>query len=165
MHVNEICTWQLDTASPHEKVLDVARRMNDRNVGALVVVDADNRAVGIVTDRDITVRVTAQGRDAISLPISEVMTPQPETVSEMTTVREALYAMRAGLEFELAVNIFTLNSRDNFFETAMVAWTLVEHLDAPALVFSEAVVHAEQVAGEYRGFVPSGSRTNFQVYV
>lgn len=96
MHVNEICTWQLDKASPQEKVLDVARRMNDRNVGALVVVDDDNRAVGIVTDRDITIRVTAQGRDAISLPISEVMTSQPETVSEMTTAREALYAMRAG---------------------------------------------------------------------
>lgn len=96
MHVNEICTWQLDKAAPQETVLDIARRMNDRNVGALVIVDDDDRAVGIVTDRDITIRVTAQGRDAIALPISEVMTPEPETVSEMTTAREALYAMRAG---------------------------------------------------------------------
>ena len=96
MHVNEICTWQVDKASPEEKVLDVARRMNDRNVGALVIVDDDDRAVGILTDRDITIRVTAQGLDGISLPISEVMTPQPVTVSEITTAREALYAMRAG---------------------------------------------------------------------
>jgi signal-transduction protein with cAMP-binding, CBS, and nucleotidyltransferase domain len=96
MHVNEICTWQLDKAAPQETVLDVARRMNDRNVGAIVVVDDDNRAVGIVTDRDITIRVTAQGRDPISIPVSKVMTSEPVTVSEMTTAREALYAMRAG---------------------------------------------------------------------
>ncbi len=96
MHVSEICTRQLDTASPLETVLDVARRMNDRNVGALVIVDAERKAVGIVTDRDITVRVTAQGRDAISTPISKVMTANPNTVSEVATTQEALYAMRAG---------------------------------------------------------------------
>jgi CBS domain-containing protein len=96
MHVNEICTWQVDKASADETVLDVARRMNDRNVGALVIVDEDDRAVGIVTDRDITTRVTAQGRDAISLAVSKVMTPKPVTVSEVTTAREALHAMRAG---------------------------------------------------------------------
>ena len=96
MHLNEICTWQLDKATPQETILDAARRMNDRNVGALVVVDENNRAVGILTDRDITTRVTAQGRDATSLRISEVMTPEPITVSEITSARDALHAMRAG---------------------------------------------------------------------
>lgn len=95
MHVNEICSWQLDTASPQESVLDVARRMNDRNVGAIVVVDDDKQPVGIVTDRDITLRVTAQGR-APSIHIAEVMTSNPVTISEIATPREALYAMRSG---------------------------------------------------------------------
>ena len=42
MHLNEICTWQLDKATPQETILDAARRMNDRNVGTLVVVDHEN---------------------------------------------------------------------------------------------------------------------------
>ena len=70
--------------------------MNDRNVGALVVVDGENRAVGIVTDRDITIRVTAQGRNPVSTTVAEIMTNNPITALEISTAREALFAMRAG---------------------------------------------------------------------
>ena len=51
MSAGRICSRDVDTAGYDENVLDAARRMRDRQVGTVVVVD-EMRPVGIVTDRE-----------------------------------------------------------------------------------------------------------------
>ena len=63
MTVGKICTRTVDLATLHEPVQQAASRMRERNVGSLVVVDDDNIPVGLVTDRDLTVRHDADGGD------------------------------------------------------------------------------------------------------
>ncbi len=96
MYVGEFCSRAVDTITAGETVQDAARRMNDRNVGALVVVDDAGRPTGIVTDRDITIRTVATGQNGFTTKVEEVMSKHAVTVDETTTLPEALNAMRAG---------------------------------------------------------------------
>ena len=52
----------LVSAAPWESALDVARRMSDQGVGAIVVLDGE-RLVGIFSERDLMKRVVVAGRD------------------------------------------------------------------------------------------------------
>ncbi len=60
---------------PHDSIQVAAERMRGVNIGFLVVYDAPAGVVGVVTDRDITVRATAAGRDPTT-EVREVMTTQ-----------------------------------------------------------------------------------------
>ncbi|MBI3465258.1 MAG: CBS domain-containing protein [Planctomycetes bacterium] len=95
MSVGRICIRQVDTAQPSESVQAAGRRMLDRKVGTLVVVDEDNRPVGMITDRDLAVRVVARGLDAYMTAVSQIMTPSPRTVQESTPIESALAIMRS----------------------------------------------------------------------
>jgi len=95
MSAGRICSRDVDTASYDEKVIDAARRMRDRQVGTVIVLD-EQRPVGIVTDRDLTVRVLAAGLDPRVTRVSEVMTPSPTTIREEDSIEAALGYMRAG---------------------------------------------------------------------
>jgi len=95
MSAGRICSRDVDTANYDENVLDAARRMRDRQVGTVVVVD-EMRPVGIVTDRDLTVRVLAQGLSPEATRLSDIMTPSPTTVREDDSIETALGYMRAG---------------------------------------------------------------------
>ncbi|HXJ37588.1 MAG TPA: CBS domain-containing protein [Candidatus Eisenbacteria bacterium] len=95
MTVNDLCRRDVDTVTYDQSALDAARCMRDRQVGSVVVVDA-HRPVGILTDRDLTVRVLAAGLDPGTTRVSEVMTPSPTTVREDVTIVDAVGAMRAG---------------------------------------------------------------------
>lgn len=63
--------------------------MNRIRVGCVLVMDA-NRLVGIFTERDVLRKVVAEGRDAASSLVSEVMTSQLLTIGPKTEVREAM---------------------------------------------------------------------------
>jgi predicted transcriptional regulator len=63
MSVNSICCREVDLAEKEETAQAAGRRMAARNVGTLVIVDAAERPVGIVTDRDLALRVVGMGRD------------------------------------------------------------------------------------------------------
>src|SRR3989338_2317394 len=58
---------------PTQRVIEAASLMEEIDCGILPVGE-ENKAVGIITDRDITLRVTAQGKDALRTPVKEVMT-------------------------------------------------------------------------------------------
>ena len=96
MSVGRICVRQVDVADPEESVLVAARRMLSRKVGTLVVLNTAREPVGIVTDRDLTVRVLAEARDPHQTTLAEVMTQHPKTVHESTPIEETLRIMRAG---------------------------------------------------------------------
>lgn len=63
MQLREIMTTGVITATGEASALDVAEQMRDRNVGSVVVVDADGSPIGMVTDRDLAVRVLADRVD------------------------------------------------------------------------------------------------------
>lgn len=96
MSIGTICVRHVDVAKPDETAQVGAQRMLARKVGTLVVVNAGYEPVGIVTDRDLTVRVLAEGRDASQALIADVMTRQPATVSSEMAVEEVLRLMRKG---------------------------------------------------------------------
>lgn len=93
MSVGRIATRVVATASPSESVLDVARRMAESNVGCVVVVDGNQEAVGIVTDRDIVTRAVAKELDAPETPISVIMSRDVHSVDESTPIEQAVATM------------------------------------------------------------------------
>jgi CBS domain-containing protein len=95
MTVGRICRREVDLVGQDELVRVAAQRMASRNVGTLLVVDDRRRVLGLVTDRDLALRVVAQGRDPHLTRIVDVMTPHPDTVSEETSVEDALAVMRS----------------------------------------------------------------------
>jgi CBS domain-containing protein len=80
MEIREIMTETVVTARPDAPVRDVAALMRDRNVGSVVLVDDGGRPVGMVTDRDLTVDVLAEGADH-GMPV-EVCATAPVVTGE-----------------------------------------------------------------------------------
>jgi CBS domain-containing protein len=79
---------------PDRTVADAVALMKEKNVGCLLVCDA-GRLAGILTERDVMVRVVAQSRP-LSTPVVECMTPDPITVSSKESIRAALERMQLG---------------------------------------------------------------------
>jgi CBS domain-containing protein len=74
---------------------EVARMMIDNDCGEIPVVDASGVPVGVVTDRDITVRIVAQGRDTMNATASEAMSSPVKTVREDSTLKDATALMES----------------------------------------------------------------------
>ena len=96
MSVERFCQRDVDTAGPDESAFQAAERMHQRTVGALVVVDESTAPIGIVTDRDLMVRVIAAERDPHTTAVREIMTPQPKTVLELTDIESVVALMQNG---------------------------------------------------------------------
>lgn len=69
----------LITFSPTTLVRAAVRKMTDRRIGAVMVTE-DGALKGIFTERDLIVRVVAQGRDPDTTTLAEVMTANPDTL-------------------------------------------------------------------------------------
>ena len=95
MTLARICRRVVDQAEPDELVRAAAQRMSNRNVGALVVSEGDGVPRGILTDRDLAVRVLATGADPARTRVRDVWTPDPVTIREDAAVEEALSRMRS----------------------------------------------------------------------
>ena len=93
MQVSQILTREVETIRPDTTVREAAQRMRSMDVGSLPVCDG-RRLLGMVTDRDITIRVTAEGRDAAQTPVQEAMTPDVTFVFEDQDVQDAARIMR-----------------------------------------------------------------------
>jgi CBS domain-containing protein len=74
-------------------VVEAARFMMEHNIGALPVV-RNEELVGIFSERDIMNRVVAVGRMPGQTRVSEVMTPNPRSVTTEETIDECLFLMR-----------------------------------------------------------------------
>ncbi len=103
MSVARICTRSVDLADPGESVQVAAARMHTRNVGTLVVIDEQNRPLGILTDRDLATRVVARGLDCATTMVNDVMSQAPDRVTEQTSIEAAIATMRAGAHRRLPV--------------------------------------------------------------
>jgi CBS domain-containing protein len=76
LKVRDIETQHPEAIGPETHVMEAAQIMNRLGVGALPVCKGE-RLVGLVTDRDITIRSTAEGRDPRQTPVRDVMSPDP----------------------------------------------------------------------------------------
>lgn len=75
---------------------DVVAKMLATNIGALLIVDDKGTLVGIFSERDLLKRVVGIVTDFDRLPITELMTPRPESVSQTDTLNFVLQKMDAG---------------------------------------------------------------------
>jgi len=69
--------------------------MREHNVGTVVVTDERGRPTGILTDRDLSLRVIAEDKDPKTTPVLEVMTSVPRSIAEDTPIESALATMRS----------------------------------------------------------------------
>jgi len=76
-------------------VCEACRHMHQRRVGAVLVVDPEQRLVGIFTGRD-AVSLVARNHNPANTPLSEVMTPNPSTISSRHLAVDALRLMEDG---------------------------------------------------------------------
>ena len=96
MSVGRFCRREVWMARDGDALHEVAVHMRERNVGTLVVMDAADKVVGIVTDRDLVVRGLAGEHPVSDLKVNNVMTAQPVVVTEQTSVHAALEIMKEG---------------------------------------------------------------------
>jgi CBS domain-containing protein len=99
MHVGQLCNRDVVTLSPHAKVASAAQLMRDRHVGYLVIIEPDfvgasQRAIGVLTDRDIVVEVVARGLDPRQVLVRDVMSPNPVTIALTESITAAAQEMR-----------------------------------------------------------------------
>ena len=94
--IRQIIEGQEPVTAPAEMtVREAARLMKDRNIGALMVVEAE-RLVGVFTERDALFRVLADGLDAAQTRLAQVMTRNPQTISANSGFTVALQMMHDG---------------------------------------------------------------------
>jgi CBS domain-containing protein len=80
------------TVDPSDSIGEAAEKMNEANVGAVVVVEDMARIVGIVTERDLLRAVASRAR-AAEARVRHWMTPDPVTIEPETTVEDAARIM------------------------------------------------------------------------
>ena len=91
--IGQICSKPAVTASPETTAQEAAHRMRTRNVGALVVVNPRGKPIGLVTDRDITVKVVAQGADPASVRLASLVTRKAAVIDEDAGILDATKLM------------------------------------------------------------------------
>jgi CBS domain-containing protein len=83
------------TAPPTITLLEVARRLAQRRIGAIVVEDERGALVGIVSERDIIRALSECGPDCLERPVAEAMTRHVVTCQETDTLDELMAMMTA----------------------------------------------------------------------
>ena len=94
-NVTSVMTANPACCTAETPLRDVARMMIDNDCGEIPVVDAGGVPVGVVTDRDITIRIVAEGRDTMNATASDAMSAPVKTVREDSTVKDATALMEA----------------------------------------------------------------------
>jgi CBS domain-containing protein len=92
--VQEVMTSSPSTVESSTPIVQAAEIMKRENVGSVPVVE-DGRLVGILTDRDIVLRVVAEGRDARTITSGEIASRQITTVDPEQPIDEAERLMAA----------------------------------------------------------------------
>jgi citrate synthase len=90
--VGDLMSHPVVTVSPTDTVAEAAARMAGKQVGSVVVTDEADRAVGILTERDL-IKVASVGHDPNAATVGEYMTPDPDVVSSATTTDEAFQSL------------------------------------------------------------------------
>jgi CBS domain-containing protein len=90
----DVMTGGAECVGENETIIDAAKKMAELDVGALPICGEDNRLKGMLTDRDIAVKVLAQDRDPGSTNAGELGEGKPVTIGADDSVKEALRTMK-----------------------------------------------------------------------
>jgi CBS domain-containing protein len=89
----DVMSSDCECIGENESVLDAAKKLKDLNVGSMPICGEDNRLKGMLTDRDIVVKVLAEGRDPGSTTAGELGEGKPVTIGADDSIDEALDTM------------------------------------------------------------------------
>ena len=90
----EVMTEGCECIGENESVLDAAKKMKQLDVGFLPICGEDDRLKGMITDRDIVLKVLADGRDPGETKAGELGEGKPVTIGADDSVKEALETMK-----------------------------------------------------------------------
>lgn len=97
MRIGEICTREVVFCDPETSVVEIARLLRNHHVGDLIVAEKGRcglAPIGLVTDRDLVVKVLAEGVAPDRLVAADLMTRRVVTAVESADVHEAIERMR-----------------------------------------------------------------------
>lgn len=150
--VGDLMNVEVLTASASETIAEICRRMLDRRVGSVVVVEGE-RAVGILTERDL-VRIASSEADPARATVAEWMTATPDTVAPGEDLNAAFVSLRQhGYRHFPVVDdgrlVGVISLRD------MLRLANVRPVEHPSMLEApkglEGVVVAETAVGDVRG--------------
>lgn len=93
MKLSSIMTGGIETIPPQATLAEAAKKMASQDIGSLPVCSDRRLVVGIITDRDITVRAVARGMDPNQTRVEEVMTRDVLSCSAEAEVEDACHLM------------------------------------------------------------------------
>ena len=94
MQIREVMTAGAEVINSHAPAIEAAEKMRELDVGSLPVCDGA-RLEGLITDRDIAVRLVAEGLDASMTKVNEIMTPGATYCFDDQSLDEAASVMEA----------------------------------------------------------------------
>jgi len=132
--VGSIMTRNVVSCSGNDSLHRAAQIMWDRDCGAVPVVDAEGRAVGLVTDRDLCMAAYTRGRPLHAISVSSLLSGQLYTCLATTSVDEAISRMRLHRIRRLVV----VEGKEQRLVGMLALADLARHLSALALTRREA---------------------------
>jgi len=105
MNVKEVMTPDPACCTSDMSLQEVAKLMVDNDCGCIPVVDdtKSKKPVGMITDRDITVRTVAEGKNPLELTVSDAMTANAITVTPLTSLEDCCNVMESNQVRRVAV--------------------------------------------------------------
>lgn len=103
MRVKDVMIADVEFCSTEDNLMKAAETMRRRDCGAIPIVDADGRVVGILTDRDICLAVAARNRKASDVKTKELLGGEPDVCAGEDKLEDALKKMRKHRIKRLAV--------------------------------------------------------------
>jgi CBS domain-containing protein len=92
-NVKIIMTENPTCCTPDTSLREVAKMMVETDCGCIPVIDENAKPIGMITDRDITVRTVAEGKNPLDLTVGKVMTSDVYTVTPETSIEECCRLM------------------------------------------------------------------------
>jgi CBS domain-containing protein len=93
MSLREFCQRQVISIAPENSIVEACRLMESNNIGCLVVQEK-GKMCGILTDRDIALKVTGQNRDAQKTKAREIMSRSPVRIPVEQNLQQLTNLMR-----------------------------------------------------------------------
>jgi len=89
----DVMSGGADCVGENESIAEAAKKLSDLDVGAMPICGEDDRLKGMLTDRDIVVKVLAEGKDPSEIKAGELGQGKPVTIGADDSVEEALRTM------------------------------------------------------------------------
>ncbi|HXG18797.1 MAG TPA: CBS domain-containing protein [Methylomirabilota bacterium] len=94
MSLQQFCKRPVVTITPEQTILEACRLMREKNVGCLVVVEGE-KLRGILTDRDIALKVSGEQKDPQQTTVRDIMTPNPTRIAVSKTLHDLTSLMHS----------------------------------------------------------------------